>query len=86
MLQIQVLRLLIKERDDKKFAFDEFGQLISLLARMLDNRIVSVHDTKARHLMEDSVRELNKVAEPLKEALEEFASVCSKFTYLFLTH
>jgi len=67
--------LLIKERDDQKFAFDEFGQLLALLATMLEKRLVSVHDSKVKQLMEDSVKELQKITKPLTGTLEEFQTV-----------
>eukprot|EP01122_Echinamoeba_exundans_P008589 TRINITY_DN2874_c0_g1_i1.p1 TRINITY_DN2874_c0_g1~~TRINITY_DN2874_c0_g1_i1.p1 ORF type:complete len:1071 (-),score=258.53 TRINITY_DN2874_c0_g1_i1:58-3219(-) len=72
--QIQLLRELMKERDSKTFAFDEFGMLLGLLGDLLSRRLLSVHDTKVRTMMQDATSELGKITQPLRDTLEEFQS------------
>jgi ribosomal protein S21 len=67
--QIEIIRKREAELNDPLFPVEEFGQLLRQLSKMLDKRVVVVHDTKVKNMMQQASGELERFIVPFKENL-----------------
>jgi hypothetical protein len=66
-MKIEIIRKKEVEVNDTLFPVEEFGQLLRYLSKMLDRRLLGVHDTKVKNMMQQASSELERFVMPLKE-------------------
>lgn len=66
-LKIEIIRKKEVEVNDPLFPVEEFGQLLRSLSKMLDRRLLGVHDTKLKNMIQQASNELERYVMPLKE-------------------
>lgn len=52
------------------FAVEEFSSILFVLIRMLERRVLRVHDTKIKDMLEQSAVEIEKTIDPLRQNIQ----------------